>query len=57
MFSDHNPMPCEEVCAGFNDLRSDLVMMYELRSVLLNYVFELQTLKHQYETLRPTQVL
>ena len=49
-------MPVEEVCSGFNELRSDLVVMYELRAVLLNYVFELQTIKHQYETLRPSQV-
>ncbi|KAF2344616.1 DNA methyltransferase 1-associated 1, partial [Trinorchestia longiramus] len=54
---DHNPMPLEELCGSFNDLRSDLVVMYELRTVLLNYVFELQTLKHQYETIRPSQTL
>ena len=49
-------MAIEEVCGGFNELRSDMVVMYELRAVLLNYVFELQTIKHQYETLRPSQV-
>lgn len=54
---EHNPMPVAEVCSSFNELRSDLVVMYELRTVLLNYVFELQTLRHQYETLRPQQSL
>ncbi|XP_018016149.1 DNA methyltransferase 1-associated protein 1 [Hyalella azteca] len=50
-------MPLEELCSDFNELRSDLVVMYELRTVLLNYVFELQTLKHQYETIMPNQTL
>ena len=49
-------MAVEEICQHFNDLRSDLVLMYDLRTVLLNYVFELQTLKHQYESLLPGQV-
>ncbi|KAK3856193.1 hypothetical protein Pcinc_037466 [Petrolisthes cinctipes] len=52
-----NPMAVEEVCQRFNDLRSDLVLMYDLRTVLLNYVFELQTLKHQCESLMPDKVL
>ncbi|XP_066952048.1 DNA methyltransferase 1-associated protein 1 [Macrobrachium rosenbergii] len=52
-----NPMAVEEVCQHFNDLRSDLVLMYDLRTILLNYVFELQTLKHQYENLMPDKVL
>ena len=51
-----NPMAIEEVCQHFNDLRSDLVLMYDLRTILLNYVFELQTLKHQYENLMPDKV-
>lgn len=49
-------MAVEEVCLRFNDLRSDLVLMYDLRTVLLNYVFELQTLKHQAESLMPNKV-
>nr|XP_045612056.1 DNA methyltransferase 1-associated protein 1-like [Procambarus clarkii] len=52
-----NPMAVEEVCQHFNDLRSDLVLMYDLRTILLNYVFELQTLKHQCESLMPDKVL
>lgn len=49
-------MAVEEVCQLFNDLRSDLVLMYDLRTILLNYVFELQTLKHQCESLMPDKV-
>ncbi|XP_063603701.1 DNA methyltransferase 1-associated protein 1-like [Penaeus indicus] len=52
-----NPMAVEEVCQLFNDLRSDLVLMYDLRTILLNYVFELQTLKHQCESLMPDKIL
>ncbi|KAK7074176.1 DNA methyltransferase 1-associated protein 1, partial [Halocaridina rubra] len=52
-----NPMAVEEVCQLFNDLRSDLVLMYDLRTILLNYVFELQTLKHQCENVMPEKVL
>ncbi|KAG0728491.1 DNA methyltransferase 1-associated protein 1 [Chionoecetes opilio] len=54
---DHSPMAVEEVCQLFNDLRSDLVLMYDLRTILLNYVFELQTLKHQCESVMPDKVL
>lgn len=49
-------MAVEEVCLLFNDLRSDLVLMYDLRTILLNYVFELQTLKHQCESVMPDKV-
>lgn len=49
-------MAVEEVCQLFNDLRSDLVLMYDLRTILLNYVFELQTLKHQCESVMPDKV-
>ncbi|XP_076068727.1 DNA methyltransferase 1 associated protein 1 isoform X2 [Oratosquilla oratoria] len=52
-----NPMATEDICQNFNDLRSDLVLMYDLRTILLNYVFELQTLKHQYESLLPGKTL
>ncbi|XP_071552164.1 DNA methyltransferase 1-associated protein 1 [Panulirus ornatus] len=54
---ENNPMAVEEVCQHFNELRSDLVLMYDLRTILVNYVFELQTLKHQCESLMPDKVL
>ncbi|KAG7156505.1 DNA methyltransferase 1-associated protein 1-like [Homarus americanus] len=52
-----NPMAVEEVCQHFNDLRSDLVLMYDLRTILINYVFDLQTLKHQFFAIIIFQVL
>ena len=45
------PMPTEDICSNFNELRSDLVLMYELKQALANCEFELQTLKHQREAL------
>lgn len=50
---DLRPMPTEEICTHFNDLRSDMVLLYELKMALANCEFELQTLKHQYEALQP----
>ena len=52
-----NPIPTEQICQKFNDLRSDLVLMYDLRTVLLNFVFELQSMKHQYESNFPGKTL
>lgn len=46
---DLKPIPSEEICHEFNELRSDMVLLYELKTALANCEFELQTLKHQYE--------
>nr|CAD7392736.1 unnamed protein product [Timema cristinae] len=48
-----NPMPTEEICHNFNELRSDMVLLYELKMALATCEFELQTLRHQYEALNP----
>ena len=48
---DLKPMPTEEICLHFNELRSDMVLLYELKSALATSEFELQTLKHQCESL------
>jgi hypothetical protein len=48
------PIPTEEICNHFNELRSDMVLLYELKMALANCEFELQTLKHQYEAVHPT---
>lgn len=48
-----NPIPTEDVCAHFNELRSDMVLLYELKLALANCEFELQTLRHQTESLTP----
>lgn len=47
------PVPTEDISVQFNELRSDMVLLYELKMALANCEFELQTLKHQYEALQP----
>lgn len=51
------PMPTEEVVTSYNALRSDMVLLYELKQALDNYQFELQSLKHQYEALHPGETI
>uniref|UniRef100_A0A8D9DTN3 DNA methyltransferase 1-associated protein 1 n=1 Tax=Cacopsylla melanoneura TaxID=428564 RepID=A0A8D9DTN3_9HEMI len=48
-----NPVPTEEIVTQYNDLRSDMVLLYELKQALDNYQFELQSLKHQFEAMHP----
>ncbi|XP_045483380.1 DNA methyltransferase 1-associated protein 1 isoform X3 [Harmonia axyridis] len=52
-----NPTPTEEVCMHFNELRSDMVLLMELKSALASCEFELQSLRHQYEALNPGKTL
>ncbi|XP_070563025.1 DNA methyltransferase 1-associated protein 1-like [Ptychodera flava] len=47
------PMPTEEICFQFNELRSDMVLLYELKLAYANCEFELQTMRHQFDTLAP----
>ncbi|XP_067119245.1 DNA methyltransferase 1-associated protein 1 isoform X2 [Centruroides vittatus] len=54
---DLNPMPTEEICVLFNELRSDMVLLYELKLALATCEFELQTLRHQYEAMVPGKSL
>ncbi|XP_035788579.1 DNA methyltransferase 1-associated protein 1-like [Anopheles albimanus] len=54
---DPNPPPIEEICVAFNELRSDMVLLCELRTALATCVFELESLKHQYEALCPGKTL
>ena len=49
-------MPTEEITVHFNELRQDIVLLYELKLGLANCDYELETLKHQYETLNPGKV-
>lgn len=53
---DLNPIPTEDVITNYNELRQDIVLMYELKLALANCEYELQTLKHQLETLAPDRV-
>lgn len=50
-------MPTEEICTHFNELRSDLVLLYELKMGLSSCEYELQALRHQYEALAPGKSL
>lgn len=54
---DPAPPPTEEICVAFNELRSDLVLLSELRTALATCTFELESLKHQYETACPGKTL
>lgn len=51
-----NPIPTEEVCQNYNDLRNEIVLLNELKAACSSSDFELQSLKHQYETLNPDGV-
>ncbi|XP_066155036.1 DNA methyltransferase 1-associated protein 1 isoform X2 [Euwallacea fornicatus] len=52
-----NPTPSEEVCQNFNELRSDIVLLMEIKSALGTCDYELQSLRHQYEALVPGKTL
>lgn len=51
-----NPIPTEEICQNYNDLRNEIVLLNELKAVCSSSDFELRSLKHQYETLNPDGV-
>lgn len=42
---------------SFNELRSDMVLLSELRTALTTCSFELESLKHQYEAVCPGKTL
>lgn len=48
---DLNPMTTEEIVQMFNELRSDLVLLYELKQAHSNCEYEQQMLRHRYEAL------
>lgn len=54
---DIAPTPTEAICKHFNELRSDLALVLDLRSALVPCEFELQALRHQYEVLNPGKTL
>jgi len=51
-----NPMPTKEMVTQYNELRQDIVLLYELKLALANCQYELQTLRHRYETLATDRV-
>src|SRR5688572_483811 len=56
ILADLNPMPTQEIVTSFNELRQDIVLMNELKMALANCEYELQTLRHRFETLTPGRV-
>jgi len=54
---DLSPPPTEEICNMFNDLRSDMLLLCELRQAFSTCVYELESLKHQYEAANPGKTL
>ena len=53
---EQKPIATESICDHFNDLRSDMVLLYELHQALMNYEYELQTLRHRYESVLVSKV-
>ena len=53
---EHKPIATENICEQFNELRSDIVLLYELQQALTNLEFELQSLRVRYEAVAPGKV-
>lgn len=43
---DPNPPAIEEICTAFNELRSDMILLHEIRTALAASEFEVVSLKH-----------
>lgn len=54
---DPTPPPSEEICNAFNELRSDMVLLCELRTAFSTCVYEMESFKHQYEAASPGKTL
>ena len=54
---DPAPAPSDKVCTEFNELRSDMVLLYELKNALATCDQELHSLKAQYENMCPGKTL
>ncbi|XP_062509337.1 DNA methyltransferase 1-associated protein 1-like isoform X2 [Corticium candelabrum] len=48
-----NPMPTEQVCNEFAELRNDLSLLLDLKTAADSCEYEVQTLRHRYEGLTP----
>ena len=53
---DQRPIATANVSEQFNELRSDIVLLYELQQALTNCDYEYQTFKHRYESIAPGKV-
>jgi DNA methyltransferase 1-associated protein 1 len=50
---DLHPMPTEEICVQFNELRNDILLLLDLKAGCDACDFEFQSLKHRHEALPP----
>lgn len=50
------PMTTEAICQSFNELRSDLLLLYEIKVNLANTEFEIQSIKNQLAAVQPELV-
>lgn len=53
---EYSPIPTEDTVTHFNELRQDIVLLYELKIALATCDYELESLKHRFETLAPGKV-
>ena len=54
---DPMPVPSETMCTEFNELRSDMVLLYELKAALATCEQELHSLKAEFEAHCPGKTL
>lgn len=50
---DQFPMPTENICQNFNELRGDLLLLYEIKVNLANTEFEIRSIKEQLAAVKP----
>ncbi|XP_065834656.1 DNA methyltransferase 1-associated protein 1-like [Oscarella lobularis] len=43
------PMPTEQVCTEFNEVRNDILLLLDLKAAVDSCEYELQTLRHRFE--------
>lgn len=53
---DQFPMPTESICQTFNELRSDLLLLYEIKINSSNTEFEIASIKNQLAAIKPDLV-
>lgn len=48
---EHNPLATEDIVREFNELRSDIILLYELKGALTSCEYDLEALRHQYKAM------
>lgn len=48
---EHNPIATEAIVKHFNEIRSDVILLYELKGALTSCEYELEALRHQYRAI------